>query len=331
MKLNETNYEEGILMAIDIMAKSILDQLQASGMPQLHQLTPEQIRQPSDMSATAGMPEEVAKVEDRVIPGPLGDIPVRIYTPEGQGPFPALIYFHGGGFVVGNLDMVDVPCRMLANQAECVVISVDYRLAPEYKFPAPLEDAYAAVTWIAEYGETISVDSARIAVGGDSAGGNLAAAISLMAKDKSGPDISFQLLIYPTLSNLFDTESYQAFEEGYLLSTRDLEWFWGHYLENDEDGQNPYASPILAEDLSGLPPALIIVAEYDQLRDEGEAYGQRLKEAGVSTEITRYDGMIHNFYLMPAVFPQGKEAIEQSAKALSRNFQQNEFKAKKHE
>lgn len=310
-------------MAIDFIAKAVLEQMQAANMPQIHQLTPELIRQPTDPSATSGPLEEVARVEDRYIPGPIGDIPVRIYTPEGQRPFPVLVYFHGGGFVTGDLDMVDGPCRMIANRAECVVVSVDYRLSPEHKFPAPLEDAYAAVKWIAENGETISVDSNRLAVGGDSAGGNLAAAVSLMAKDKNGPVISYQLLVYPTLNYSFDTESYLAFEEGYLLSTKDLEWFWNHYLQDEKDGINPYASPLLAEDLSGLPPALIIVAEFDQLRDDGEAYGKRLKEAGIPTEITRYEGMIHNFYLMPAVFPQGKEAIEQSAKALKQEFSAN--------
>lgn len=310
-------------MAIDFIAKAVLEQMQAANMPQIHQLTPELIRQPTDPSATSGPLEEVARVEDRYIPGPIGDIPVRIYTPEGQRPFPVLVYFHGGGFVTGDLDMVDGPCRMIANRAECVVVSVDYRLSPEHKFPAPLEDAYAAVKWIAENGETISVDSNRLAVGGDSAGGNLAAAVSLMAKDKNGPVISYQLLVYPTLNYSFDTESYLAFEEGYLLSTKDLEWFWNHYLQDEKDGINPYASPLLAKDLSGLPPALIIVAEFDQLRDDGEAYGKRLKEAGIPTEITRYEGMIHNFYLMPAVFPQGKEAIEQSAKALKQEFSAN--------
>lgn len=308
-------------MTLDPVAKAILDQMAAANAPKVYQLTPEQVRQGGDMSATAGPPEEVGKMENRTVPGPAGEIPVRIYTPEGEGPFPAFVYFHGGGWVVGNLDMVDVPCRLITNRAECVVVSVDYRLAPENKFPAPLEDAYAVVNWVSEHGATIGVDETRVAVGGDSAGGNLAAAVSLMAKDKGGPNLSLQLLVYPNLNYSFDTESYLEFAEGYLLTTKDLEWFWNHYLRNEEDGKNPYTSPLLAEDLSGLPPALVITAEYDQLRDEGEAYGKRLQEAGVPTEITRYDGMIHNFYLMPAVFKQGMEAIEQSAKALKNAFQ----------
>lgn len=310
-------------MTLDPVAKMVLEQMQAMNAPKVYQLTPEQVRQGGEMNAMAGSPEEVGKVENTTIPGPIGEIPVRIYTPKGEGPFPALLYYHGGGWVTGTLDMVDVTCRLLTNRANCIVISVDYHLAPENKFPAPLEDAYAAVKWVSEHGETIGVDPTRIAVGGDSAGGNLSAAVSLMAKDKKGPKLSFQLLVYPNLNYAFDTESYLAFEEGLLLTNKDLEWFWNHYLRNAKDGKNPYASPLMAEDLSGLPPALVITAEYDQLRDEGEAYGNRLKEAGVATEIRRYDGMIHNFFLMPAVFKQGLEAIEYSAEQLKKAFQLN--------
>lgn len=310
-------------MTLDPVAKMVLEQMQAMNAPKIYDLTLEQARQGGDMSAMAGVPEEVGKVENRTIPGPAGDIPVRIYTPNGEGPYPALVYFHGGGWVIGDLDLVDVTCRLLTNRTECTVISVDYRLAPEHKFPAPLEDAYAATKWVAEHGSTIGVDPTRIAVGGDSAGGNLAAAVSLMAKDNGGPQISLQLLVYPNLNYAFDTESYLEFEDGYLLSNKDLKWFWNHYLRNAEDGKNPYVSPLIAEDLGGLPPALVITAEYDQLRDEGEAYGKRLQEAGVQTEITRYEGMIHNFFLMPAVFKQGMEAIEQSARALKQAFGAN--------
>ncbi|MGG0720335.1 alpha/beta hydrolase [Robertmurraya massiliosenegalensis] len=308
-------------MPLDPVAKYMLEQVQAMNAPRVYELTPEQARQSGDMSALAGEPEEVGKVEDKLIPGPAGDIPVRIYTPEGQGLFPALIYYHGGGWTIGNLDSVDVPCRLITNRAECVVISVDYRLAPEHKFPAPLEDAYATAKWTAEHGESISVDPTRIAVGGDSAGGNLAAAVTLMAKEKGGPTLSFQLLVYPNTNYAFDTATHLEFGEGYLLTNKELEWFWNHYLRNEDDGKNPYTSPLLAEDLSGLPPALVITAEYDQLREEGEAYGNRLKEAGVPVEIIRYDGMLHGFFWMPKIYKQGLEAIEQSSRALKEAFQ----------
>nr|WP_281427635.1 alpha/beta hydrolase [Mesobacillus maritimus] len=268
----------------------------------------------------AGIPEEVGKVEDRRIPGPGGEIPVRIYTPEGEGPFPALVYYHGGGWVIGNLDTVEVPCRLLTNRANCVVISVDYRLAPEHKFPAAAEDAYSAVQWVVDNASSIGVDSARVAVGGDSAGGNLAAVVALMAKDKGGPSISYQMLIYPVTNHNYDTQSYKDNAEGYFLTKSTMEWFWNHYLRNEEDGKNPYASPLLAEDVSGLPPALVITGGFDPLRDEGEAYAEKLKAAGVAVEATRYDGMIHGFFWLPGMLLQGDKAIHQAANALREAF-----------
>ena len=307
-------------MALYPIAKMILEQMEAAGAPQMSTLTPEEARVSTDVSSLAGIPEAVASVEERHIPGPAGDIPIRIYTPQGQGPFPALIYYHGGGWVIGNLDVVDVPCRQLANRTGCVVISVDYRLAPEHPFPAPAEDAYAAVEWVAANGDEIDVDSSKIAVSGDSAGGNLAAVVCLMAKDKGGPKISYQILFYPVTEHSYETKSYQENADGYFLTKDSMVWFWNHYLQQEEDGKNPYASPLLAEDVSGLPPALVVTAEYDPLRDEGEAYAKKLLDAGVGVTLKRYEGLIHGFIWMTGALPQGIEAIELAAEELKAVF-----------
>lgn len=305
---------------LDPQARFILEQLEAAGAPAMETLTPEEARLSADFSALAGVPEEVGKVENRTISGPGGDIPVRIYTPAGEGPFPALVYYHGGGWVIGNLDTVEVPCRLLTNRANCVVVSVDYRLAPEHKFPAAADDANAVVKWVAENALTIGVDPKRIAVGGDSAGGNLAAVVALMARDNGGPSLVYQMLIYPVTNHSYDTDSYRENGEGYFLTKDTMVWFWNHYLRDELDSKNPYASPLLAEDLSGLPPALVITGGYDPLRDEGEAYAERLKAEGVPVEATRYDGMIHGFFWMPGVLEQGNKAIDQAANALKQAF-----------
>lgn len=317
---NQGLVKEGFFKGdIDPQAWFILKQLESAGAPPMEMLTPELARM-GDFSLLAGAPEAVEKVEEKKIPVAGGEITARIYTPGGEGPFPALIYYHGGGWVIGNLDTVDVPCRMLANRAGCVVVSVDYRLAPEYKFPTAAEDAYAAAKWVAEYGESIGVDPERIAVGGDSAGGNLAAVVALMAREQGGPSLAYQMLIYPVTNHSYDTDSYRDNAEGYFLTKNTMVWFWNHYLRDEQDGQNPYASPLLADDLSGLPPALVITAGFDPLRDEGEAYAERLKAAGVPVEATRYDGMIHGFFWMPGVLAAAHYGIHQAANALKQAF-----------
>jgi acetyl esterase len=200
-----------------------------------------------------------------------------------------------------------------------VVVSVNYRLAPEHKFPAALEDAYSATKWIAENAADLSGDSNRIAVGGDSAGGNLAASVSLMARDRHGPSIVFQLLIYPVVNHAFDTASYTENAEGYWLLRDDMRWFWNHYLRDEQDGRNPYASPLRAENLASLPPAFVITAEFDPLRDEGEAYAARLRESGVPVKLTRYDGMIHDFVNIGEL-SQSRVAIDEAAAELRKAF-----------
>ena len=313
--------KEGFFMSnIDPQAWFILKQLEAAGAPPMELLTPEQARMAADFRLLAGVPEEVERVENRMIPVPGGEIAVRIYTPAGDGPLPALVYYHGGGWVIGNLDTVDVPCRMLANRADCVVVSVDYRLAPEHKFPTAADDAYAAAKWVAENAASIQVDPERIAVGGDSAGGNLAAVVALMARDQGDLSLAYQMLLYPVTNHSYETDSYRDNADGYFLTKNTMVWFWNHYLRDEQDGQNPYASPLLADDLSGLPPAIVITAGFDPLRDEGEAYAARLREAGVPVEATRYDGMIHGFFWMPGALTEGVNAINQAGNALKQVF-----------
>ena len=265
------------------------------GLPPNHTVSPEEARINGKSRPRAPGPD-VAKVEDRSIPGVGPDIPVRIYTSSGNGPFPALGWFHGGGWVVGDLDTADGTARHLAVGTGCVVVSVDYRLAPEAKFPAAADDCYAATRWIAQNAAGINVDPARIAVGGDSAGGNLAAVVSLMAKDRGGPPLVFQLLVYPVTARDFGTGSYRQNSDGYLLTKDGMEWYWNQYVRSEADAANPYAAPLVAKDLTGLPPALIVTAEFDPLRDEGEANGQRLQAAGVTTTNSRYDGISRLFW-----------------------------------
>lgn len=261
--------------------------------------------------------EPVARVEDRTIPGPAGEIPVRIYSPDATPgtPRPVLAWFHGGGWVIGNLDGADPACRMIANAAGCVVVSVDYRLAPEHKYPAAAEDCLAATDWVSANAGSLGADPTRLAVGGDSAGGNLAAVVTQLAKDMGGPAIKFQLLVYPVTDHGFGTSSYQENAEGYLLTKASMEWFWGHYLNHEGEGAHPKASPLRASDLSGLPPAWVITAEFDPLRDEGEAYAAALRAAGVKVEHKRYDGQIHGFFAN-AVIDDGIAAVKDAARAL---------------
>ena len=306
-------------MPLDPQAQDVMDQLAALGLPPNHTVSPEEARV-NMLSRPRAKGPEVAKVEDRTVPGSGPDIPVRIYTPAGSGPFPALAWYHGGGWVVGNLETADGTARHLTVETGCVVVSVDYRLAPEAKFPAASNDCYAATKWIAQNASSINVDPSRIAVGGDSAGGNLAAVVSLMAKDRGGPSITFQILVYPVTARDFSTGSYRQNADGYLLTLDAMKWYWNHYLSSDADASNPYAAPSVAKDLSGLPPALVITAEFDPLRDEGEIFAQHLQAAGVPTICSRYDGMIHGFFGMPAVIDKGKQAISEAAAALKQSF-----------
>jgi acetyl esterase len=308
-------------MPLDEQARAFLRQLEEAGGPPLNEMTPAEAR--AALAATvesAGEPEQVGNIANRTIPGPLGDIPIRIYTPEGTGPFPALGYFHGGGWVAGDLEMVDPLCTMLTNRTGAVVVSVDYRLAPEHKFPAPVEDCYAATQWVSDNAAELNVDSRRIAVGGDSAGGNLAAAVSVVARDHGAPDISFQVLFYPVTNMDYETASYRENGVGYFLTTDMMRWFWGHYLESEDIGRDMRASPLLMQDASGLPPTFVVTAEFDPLRDEGEAYADLLSEAGNEVTVKRYGGQIHGFVTRCGIMDVGKQAIEDAAAQMRQAF-----------
>jgi acetyl esterase len=308
-------------MPLDPQVEALMKQMVAAGGPALETLSPADARAfaSKTFGTLAGPVEEVGKVEDRKIPGPAGQIPVRVYTPTGAGPFPLLVFYHGGGWVIGDLDTHDNACRQLTRGARCVTVAVDYRLAPENKFPAAAEDCYAATLWAAEHARELGADASRIAVGGDSAGGNLSAVVSIMARDQGKPAIKFQLLIYPATDGALDTYSHQTFKE-YFLTDKAVQYFWGHYVRSAADKKDPLASPALARSHAGLPPALIITAEFDPLRDEGEAYGEKLRAAGVPVTVTRYDGMIHGFFTMTGVLDQGKKAVEQASEALRKAF-----------
>lgn len=275
----------------------LLEQMGTAPMPEFWSLSPEGARQfTKEMFPDAEEPEPVSDVMELSITDQ--GIPVRVYVPERQGPYPTLVYYHGGGWVVGDLDSYDETCRVLANEADCMVVSVDYRLAPEHTFPAPLEDCYAALEWVFDNAVTMQVDTDNVFVGGDSAGGNLAAATALYARDTDGPDIAGQLLIYPVTDRNFETPSYKENGEGGMISEKDMRWFWDHYLDSDMDAKNPYASPLQAQSLDGLPPATIATCGLDPLRDEGSAYAQRLRNAGVPVEHHNYDDCIHGIAQM---------------------------------
>ncbi|MFC4408429.1 alpha/beta hydrolase [Haloarchaeobius iranensis] len=280
--------------------QALLTMIESMDVPKLHEMSPQEARATMDpLFARAAGEEPVGAVEDRAIPGPDGDVPVRIYRPETEGPQPTVVFFHGGGFVIGTLDTHDAVCRALTNEAEAVVVSVDYRLAPEHPFPAAVADAHAATEWASDnLGELGG--NGFLAVAGDSAGGTLAAVTCLLARDR-GPAIDHQCLVYPATASDGDPESFPSREEnadGYFLETADMEWFFEQYIADEFDAYNPLAFPLQARDCSGLPPALVITAGFDPLRDEGRAYAERLEAAGVDTTYREFEGMVHGFVSM---------------------------------
>ncbi len=300
-------------MPLHPLARAFLEQRETLGVKPVTELSVEAAREQAVRVVLAmGAGEPVAHVEDREIPGPNGDIPIRIYAPQGQPPFPVLVYFHGGGWVVGNLETADPFCRMIANAAGCLVVSVNYRHAPEYRFPLPAEDAYAATLWTSSHAATFNGDAARVAVGGHSAGGNLAAVVALMAGDRGAPSLVYQLLMVPVIDHNFERASYRENAEGYGLTADAMRWFWNHYVREKADGDHPYASPVRAPSLRGLPPAFVATAELDPLRDEGEAYAARLKAGATPTVQKRYEGMVHGFL--------GPQANADMAEALRNAF-----------
>lgn len=308
-------------MPLDPQAKFVLDSMEAMQIKDPSELEPAQARSQMEIIQSRFEREPCARVEERCIPGPAGDIPLRIYWPEGSGPFPVLVYFHGGGWVTGSLNTHDNDCRYLATAVGCCVVAVDYRLAPENKFPAGLDDCIAAAEWVYQNARTLDGDPDRIAVAGDSAGANLATVVAMQARDRGGPPLVFQLLIYPGLDLVsLDSPSHLENAEGLFLTLKGIYWFRDHYLSSEEERSDPRASPLRAEDLSRLPPALIITAEYDPLRDDGQAYAQRLEQAGVEVTYTCYEGMIHGFFVLRQLLDKGKQAARQAVEALRETF-----------
>jgi acetyl esterase len=262
----------------------------------------------------------VTYVHNLTIPGEGGDIELRIYVPPGERPLPVLVYFHGGGWVTGDLDVNDTFCRMIAEWVPCIVVSSNYRHAPEHVFPAAINDAYAATCWTADNIGTYGGDASRIGVSGASAGGNLAAAVALNARDEAGRKLALQYLIYPVTDSSMAGQSYNDNADGYSLTREAMQWYWDSYVPNAADRENPLASPLHAADLSNLPPAYILTAEYDPLRDEGEAYAAGMEAAGVPVVLKRYEGLIHGFISNHNEFDAAKVALIESATQLRSMF-----------
>ncbi len=308
-------------MPIDPQIQVLLDK--GTGVPATHTLSVAEARtQYEARVALMAPPAAIAAVDERSIAGPGGPLRLRVYRPQGNGPFSLLVFFHGSGFVLCSLDTHDGMCRNLCAGAGCVVVSVDYRLAPEHKFPAPLDDCLFATRWAAQHAAELSADGSRVAVAGDSAGGNLAAATALRLRDEGGPVLRGQLLIYPVTDYYTPgTPSYRENAEGYGLTRDTMRWFWDHYLADPADAANPYASPLRAATVAQLPPALVVTAEFDPLRDEGEDYAARLRAAGVPAQTSRWDGMNHGFFFWVGVVDKAGAAMAESCAWLRGIFE----------
>lgn len=318
---------------LDPEAKALLDAVKAANRPEYADLGAEGARKlyKDTRGAVTPPPPEVSEVDNIAAPGPHGPIPLRYYRPAGvdkKEQLPAVVFYHGGGWVIGDLDTHDVACRTLANEARCAVVSVDYRMGPEHKFPCAVDDAYAALLWVADEAKRLRIDPSRIAVGGDSAGGNLAAVVCIAVREKTRageagvPKVVYQLLIYPATDMHMDTESHKRFGVGHLLTRSAMDWFQMQYLNNEADRDDWRASPLRAKSLAGLPPAYVVVAGHDPLRDEGEAYAMALKAAGVPVAFREFPGQIHGFVVMGKAIPQANQALAEMGVALKLAFGQ---------
>ena len=306
-------------MPLDPQAQKVVDALAALNLKPFRDSSPAEARESMrSRTAALGPFEEVPAVADHRVPVTGGEITVRVYKPAGMGPHPVLVFYHGGGWVIGDLYTHDGICRSIVNAAGCAVASVDYRLAPEFKYPVPVEDSYAGLLWVVANATRLGLDSARIAVGGDSAGGNLAAVMALLARDRRGPRLLLQILVYPVTNHDFGTASYRENGTGFVLTTDDMRWFWRHYLSREEQGREMTASPIRAKSLADLPPALVITAGCDPLRDEGDAYAARLRDAGVAVTLTPYPGKFHGYLSMTRILDQSRVLLDEIAGALKK-------------
>ncbi|NWC59598.1 alpha/beta hydrolase [Pseudomonas veronii] len=303
-------------MALDPQIAAVVQQFSGLAQPDFTRLQASQYRRYSDNLMPLLPGAAMHEVRELRVAGAAGELDARLYRPLDRQDLPLLVFFHGGGFVVGNLDTHDNLCRSLAEQARAVVVSVAYRLAPESPYPAAPLDCYQATCWLVEQAARLGYDASRLALAGDSAGANLAIAVSRQAAASKGPVIRYQCLFYPVTDGRCDTASYRLFADGYLLSAEMMGWFWQQYLERPEQAEEALASPLRADDLHGLPPTRVFTAEYDPLRDEGEAFAQRLSEAGVCTRLLRCEGMIHGFISMAAFVEGGAKALAQAAADL---------------
>ena len=307
-------------MPLDPIVKIICDQANAQDGPPIHTLSPLEARTAYEaMRPTTA--QDLARVEDITVRGAEGPMRARLYAPRAEAPLPVVVYLHGGGWVIGSIETHDSLCQLLAKSADCCVISLDYPLAPEHKFPSAPEAVHAALVDIKARADELRVDGRRIALAGDSAGGNITAAVAFMCRDRGGPTLAYQAMIYPVTNFSFDTDSYRDNAEGFLLTTETMRWFWDHYINEASDGANPLASPLQATDVSGVAPAYVITAEYDPLRDEGDAYAAKLEAAGVSVTHRPYDGMVHEFVRFNDFIPQGKQAVVDLGAALRKAFE----------
>lgn len=309
-------------------ARALLDLIEQRAAPAVHEQTPAEARESYRARRFFTQPEgaAMAQTEELSAPGPKGPVPLRLYRPHTtaaggtERPAPVLVYFHGGGWVIGDLDTHDALCRDLADQSGCVVVSVDYRMGPEHRFPAAPEDCLAATRWVRDHAEALNVDASRLAVGGDSAGGNLAAVVSIAARDAGDLPIAFQLLIYPATVQRRFTHSNAVNGQGLLLTVDSMRYFHDHYIEEEQHDFDWRAAPLLREDLQGLPPALVLVAGYDPLCDEGTAYAQRLTQAGNSATLVNFSRQIHGFITMGKVLEEANEAVSMCAATLKRKL-----------
>jgi|SRR5579883_1516318 acetyl esterase len=308
-------------MPLDPESQNLLDLMAAANRPAWITLTPAAAREQylSTRAGAQGPRPDGVVVSDRKIPGPGGDIPVRLYRPKSaaaDAKLPALVFAHGGGWVFGNLDSHDVLASQIAIEAKIAVFAIDYRLAPEARFPGAFDDVVAGLKWAAANGASVGIDSSKLAIGGDSAGGNLAAAVSIWARDNNGPKLRLQVLAYPVTDFVGRTESHKLFYDGYGLNTPTMEWFFDHYLP-DKAGRGDWrASPLRAQSLANLPPALVITAGYDVLRDEGRAYAMRLQQEGTLTDLVEFGGMLHGFLSSPMLLHGAKRGTSLIASAL---------------
>ena len=310
-------------MPLDPQVAAVLAKIRDAGNPEYWQMTPAQAREWHNRKA--GIldikPAPVHAVADRAIPGPESEIPVRVYTPRAaDAALPVLVWLHGGGHVIGSLDSYDALCRRLALSADCIVASAGYRLAPEHKFPAGVVDSFAALSWAALNAAQFGGDASRLAIGGDSAGANLAAVCAILARDAGAPALRFQLLVYPRTAPEEEFPSHHEFAEGYLLTRKTILWFHDHYRACDDDCRDFRYAPLICPDLSRLPPALVIIGEFDPLRDDGIAYAKRLEESGNVVKLSDYAGMVHPFFSMGGAVDAGRAAMVEAADALKAAF-----------